>query len=70
MRLVTKRCMYTAAVKTDSSIWKSTINQHFRFNVYSTSQFLSGPRHPRPFNFAIFHTRGADSLVLQNSQRF
>ena len=67
MRFVTKCCMYTAAVKTDSSIWKSTINQHFCFNVYSTSQFLSGPR---PFNFAIFHMRGADSLVLQNSQRF
>ena len=65
MRFVTKHRMYTAVYKNRSGIWKNTINQQFRFSVHSIFQFLSGSwLTGGPCNFAFFHTRGADGLVL------
>lgn len=69
MRFVTKRRMYTAADKTDGSIWKSTINQYFRFSVHSIFQILSGSRLTGGPANSRFFTREGPTVFCSVSRR-
>ena len=69
MRFVTKRRMYTAADKTDGSLWKSTINQYFRFSVHSIFQILSGSRLTGGPAISRFFTREGPTVFCSVSRR-
>ena len=69
MRFVTKRRMYTAADKTDGSLWKSTINQYFRFSVHSIFQILSGSRLTGGPAISRFFTREGPTVLCSLSHR-
>jgi len=69
IRFLTKPRMYTAADKTCVSIWKSTINQHFRFTVHSRSQFLSGSRLTGGPAISRFFTREGPTVFCSVSRR-
>lgn len=69
IRFLTKPRMYTAADKTCVSIWKSTINQHFRFTVHSISQFLSGSRLTGGPAISRFFTREGPTVFCSVSRR-
>ena len=69
IRFLTKPRMYTAADKTCVSIWKSTINQHFRFTVHSISQLLSGSRLTGGPAISRFFTREGPTVFCSVSRR-